>query len=171
MTDGSTTTESLTWRLVQREGERIRVELKGEIDENAEFSELGRALRGARVELDLEGITRINSCGVREWVNFVRDLEVKRLTFDRCSPSVVGQINAIYNFRGDAEVRSFFAPYVCEACHADEYKLLEPAVHFPDRLRPSVPAFRCARCDGPLVFDELPERYFAFLVEPGAAEA
>ncbi len=86
--------------------------------------------------------------------------------FARCSPTVVTQLNAIYNFRGTARVESFLAPYVCETCHVDEYKLLDVAEHFPERTQPMhVPAFRCGRCSGVMTFDELPERYLAFLVE------
>jgi hypothetical protein len=55
------------------------------------------------------------------------------------------------------------APYVCEACHTDEYKLLDVEEHFPDRAHPALPAFRCQRCGGVMVFDELPERYLSFL--------
>jgi hypothetical protein len=156
--------EPFSWQVVDRNGSAMRVELRGEIDENADFSELGAALRGD-VELGLEGITRINSCGVREWVNFVRGLDaVRALWFSRCSPVVVLQLNTIYNFRGRAHVTSFMAPYVCEACHSDEYKLLDVTEHFPDR-RAHVPAFRCRRCGGVMVFDELPERYLSFLSE------
>lgn len=142
----------------------MRVALRGEIDENTDFSALVRALRG-EVELDLAGITRINSCGVREWVNFMRRLEaVSALWFARCSPVVVRQLNTIYNFRGAARVRSFLAPYVCESCHLDEHKLLEVAEYFAHRPL-HVPRFLCQRCGGPMVFDELPERYLAFLSE------
>jgi hypothetical protein len=144
---------------------RLVVELRGEIDENADFSELRQNLRGD-VELDLESVSRINSCGVREWVNFVRNLErVRSLSFTRCSPPVVLQLNTIYNFRGPAVVRSFLAPYVCEACHVDEYKLLDVVEHFPDRQYNRVPAFLCRRCGGVMMFDELPERYLSFLAE------
>jgi hypothetical protein len=161
--------EPFSWRVAGREGEWLRVELRGEIDENADFSELRSTLRG-NVELRLEGITRINSCGVREWVNFVRGLEgVRALWFSRCSPPVVLQLNTIYNFRGRARVSSFMAPYVCEACHSDEYKLLDVAEHFPDR-RAHVPAFRCKKCGGVMVFDELPERYLSFLSEAELAD-
>jgi hypothetical protein len=155
--------EPFSWRVERVEGDWLRVALRGEIDENADFSELHATLRG-NVELSLEGITRINSCGVREWVNFVRDLKVRSLTFARCAPTVVAQLNAIYNFRGAARIESFLAPYVCETCHVDEYKLLEVAEHFPDAAHGwYVPAFRCARCSGVMTFDELPERYLAFL--------
>ena len=164
--------EPFSWKVEAREGEWLRVALRGEIDENADFSELRATLRG-NVELSLEGITRINSCGVREWVNFVRELEgVRALWFARCSPPVVLQLNTIYNFRGRARVSSFMAPYVCEACHGDEYKLLVVDDHFPERASkpPSVPAFRCRRCGGVMVFDELPERYLSFLSEVELAE-
>jgi hypothetical protein len=157
-------TEVLSWQVEAAGGERLRVQLRGEINENADFTELGRQLRGD-VTLLLDGITRINSCGVREWVNFVRDLNVDSLVFARCSPTVVTQLNAIYNFRGAAQVESFLAPYVCETCHVDEYKLLLTVEHFPDAHMRHVPAFRCARCGGVMTFDELPERYLAFLGE------
>jgi hypothetical protein len=175
MTSGSITgvsglTEVLSWQVEVAPGGRLVVQLRGEINENADFAELGRQLQGD-VTLFLDGITRINSCGVREWVNFMRDLSLPSLVFAKCSPPVVMQLNAIYNFRGAARVESFMAPYVCETCHVDEYKLLEVAEHFPDRgagQAVHVPAFRCARCRGVMTFDELPERYLAFLVEPGA---
>jgi len=158
--------EGLTWSVLEQDGRHV-VLLRGEINENADFSELSEYLQGD-VDLDLEGVNRINSCGVREWVNFVRDLRVASLRFARCSPTVVLQLNTIYNFRGRARVHSFLAPYVCEACHHDEYKLLRVEDHFPQRTPPySPPAFRCARCSGVMLFDELPERYLSFLSEEG----
>jgi hypothetical protein len=160
--------EGLSWSVAESGGRQV-ITLRGEINENADFSELAAQLAGD-VDLDLGGISRINSCGVREWVNFVRDLKVTSLRFARCSPTVVLQLNTIYNFRGRARVESFLAPYVCDACHADEYKLLRVDDHFPERdARPlSVPAFRCGRCGGVMMFDELPERYLSFLAEEGS---
>ena len=170
---GTGSGETFSWRLQPPQGGEeagglLSVEIKGEINENADFSELRRQLYGD-VVLQLDGISRINSCGVREWVNFVRGLDaVGSLYFARCSPTVVLQLNTIYNFRGRARVVSFLAPYVCEVCHVDEYKLLDVNEHFHDRQHPSVPAFRCERCGGVLMFDELPERYFSFLAEEGS---
>jgi anti-anti-sigma regulatory factor len=160
------TGDSLSWRAEPRDDGRLVVQLKGEINENADFSELRKLMRGD-VDLELDGVTRINSCGVREWVNFVRTLdEVKSLRFARCSPTVVLQLNTIYNFRGRAKVLSFLAPYVCEVCHIDEYRLLDVTEHFGERgASAGVPAFRCPRCNGVMMFDELPERYLSFLAE------
>lgn len=155
---------ALSWRIKERPG-FTSVEFFGEIDENADFTELRRRLKGNAV-FHLAEVRRINSCGVREWVNFVRDLPgVTELTFTHCSPAIVTQLNMIYNFRGMAKVRSFLAPYVCESCNHEEEKLLDVQTHFPNRDFRRVPDFKCDRCSATMEFDDLPERYLSFLVE------
>jgi anti-anti-sigma regulatory factor len=154
----------LSWRIKERPG-FTTVEFTGEIDENADFSELRRQLRGA-VVFRLSDIRRINSCGVREWVNFVRDLpNVNELVFSHCSPAIVTQLNMIYNFLGPASVRSFYAPYVCEKCNREEQKLLDVDTHFPNGAVGDPPEFVCDTCKQTLQFDDLPERYLSFLTE------
>ena len=149
---------SLRWTVAATD-QGARVELSGEIDENADFPALARALDG-EVELDLAGVTRINSCGVREWVNFVRTLpSITRLDLVRCPPAIVAQLNTIYNFRGRARVRSLLVPYVCEPCGVEEQRLVEVDAG----RRVTLPHFLCERCGGTLEIDDLPERYLAFL--------
>jgi len=153
---------ALSWRIKERPG-LTTVEFVGEIDENADFIELRRKLRGA-VAFQLAEVRRINSCGVREWVNFVRDLpHVTDLSFSHCSPAIVTQLNMIYNFRGSARIRSFYAPYVCEACGAEEEKLVD--VPGPAGGRQELPSFACSQCGATMEFDDLPERYLSFLAE------
>jgi hypothetical protein len=155
---------ALSWRIKERPG-FTTVEFFGEIDENADFAELRRRLKG-QVVFHLAEVRRINSCGVREWVNFVRDLPgVTELAFSHCSPAIVTQLNMIYNFRGGAEVRSFLAPYVCEKCSNEEERLLDVQTHFPGRDINAIPSVTCERCGGTMEFDDLPERYLSFLVE------
>lgn len=155
---------ALSWRIKERPG-FTTVEFFGEIDENADFAELRRRLTGA-VVFHLAEVRRINSCGVREWVNFVRDLpSVTELTFSHCSPAIVTQLNMIYNFRGRAKVRSFYAPYICESCHNEEEKLLDVQSQFPQGSHSTVPDFQCENCSEAMEFDDLPERYLSFLSE------
>jgi len=154
----------LSWRIKERPG-FTTVEFVGEIDENVDFAELRRRLKGS-VVFHLAEVRRINSCGVREWVNFVRDMpSVTELTFSHCSPAIVTQLNMIYNFRGLAKVRSFYAPYVCESCHHEEEKLLDVQSQFPKGAVGSVPEFSCESCSDSMEFDDLPERYLSFLSE------
>jgi hypothetical protein len=158
---------ALSWRIKERPG-FTTVEFFGEIDENADFAELRRRLKGA-VVFHLAEVRRINSCGVREWVNFVRDLpSVTELTFTHCSPAIVTQLNMIFNFRGQAKVRSFYAPYICESCNHEEEKLLDVQSQFPSGQPGAlgrVPNFSCESCSEPMEFDDLPERYLSFLTE------
>jgi anti-anti-sigma regulatory factor len=154
----------LSWRIKERPG-FTTVEFSGEIDENADFAELRRRLSGA-VVFHLADVRRINSCGVREWVNFVREIpNVADLTFTHCSPAIVTQLNMIYNFRGRAKVRSFYAPYVCESCHIEEEKLLDVQSQFPNGEIGLTPEFKCSSCNQAMEFDDLPERYLSFLTE------
>jgi len=154
----------LSWRIKERPG-FTTVEFAGEIDEEADFSELRRQLRGS-VVFRLQGISHINSCGVREWIHFVRDLpNVSELVLTHCSHAFVAQLNMIDNFRGAATVRSFYAPYVCESCNNEEERLLDVGTHFADGDLSQPPPFLCEKCQRPLVFDDLPERYLSFLAE------
>jgi hypothetical protein len=145
--------------------EGVEVSLGGDLDENADFSELRSLLHG-RVSMHLGAVERINSCGVREWVNFMRALDgfsmVTELEMHACSPAVVGQLNTISNFRGMGRVASLLAPYLCERCDVEETRLVEVA------LRPvetALPSFPCPRCGEPMEFDDLPDRYLSFLKE------
>ena len=153
---------ALSWRLKERGG-ITTVEFFGEIDEHADFTELRRRLKGA-VVFHLAEVRRINSCGVREWVDFVRDLPaITDLVFTHCSPAIVAQLNMIFNFRGAAKIRSFLAPYHCEECGHEEEKLLDIPSMLSDRVATSVPEFACESCAGTMEFDDLPERFLAFL--------
>jgi hypothetical protein len=155
---------ALSWRIKERPG-FTNVEFYGEIDENADFADLRKRLKGPCV-FHLAEVRRINSCGVREWVNFVRELPgVSELTFTDCSPAIVTQLNMIYNFKGPAKVRSFLAPYVCEGCGSEEEKVLDVQSHFSTGDIHKVPDFKCDRCGKRMEFDDLPERYLAFLIE------
>lgn len=144
------------------------VVLVGELDDTVELAPLAGQIHDS-VVLNLEALRRISSGGVREWFNFLAALkESNSIELIRCSPAVVLQLNTIYNFRGKASVRSFFAPYICESCGVDGYQLVLVEACLPSENDPNVrlpPRLRCVECGGQLLFDELPERYLSFLRE------
>lgn len=97
----------------------------GDFDETADLRDLAAVLRG-RIAIDLGGVRRFSSAGVREWIHFVRSLpQGTDLSLVGCSPASVTQLNLIDNFRGPARVESFWAPYSCTACGAERQVLLE----------------------------------------------
>jgi len=153
----------LSWRVCTEEA-TTTVTFRGGIDENVDLAALARELDGDIV-FDLRGISYINSCGVREWVNLMRSLpRVRTLSFTHCSPAIVAQLNLVYNFRGDAVVRSVYVPYYCRACEHEVSRLFDVGARSPDDLLASLPRVVCDWCTTEMECDELPERYFAFLL-------
>lgn len=148
----------LRWQLDQV-GERSIVALDGVLDENADLQPLC-ALDG-EVSIDLSGVKRISSAGVREWIDFMRALDGRAdVSLVRCSPPCVTQLNLISNFRGAAHVESFIAPYDCGACGCECEVLLTAR-----SAAGEVPEVECPDCGCMMDFAELPERYLTFLVD------
>lgn len=140
--------------------------LEGMLDEESApvLAALSKALATApSIELDVGGLRRINSLGVRAWVDFVRSLGERPVTFRRCSPSFVDQLNTVSDFRGGARVASFLAPYVCETSGNVFYEELIVGRDVSPGNFAGVDRRPCKECPEPLVFDDLPERYFQFL--------
>ena len=151
---------TLTWTIDRTNG-NSRVVLSGELTENANLSDLAAQLSGA-TSLDLAGITRINSPGVREWITFVNGLTARELRFDleRCSVPFVNQLNMISNFKGRGDVRSVFAPYYCPACSTDATRLIDLSQGPRAQIDAPLP---CPRCKEPMEFDDMPDAFLSFV--------
>lgn len=152
-------TDRLVWKI--HDGEVTIVSLNGAVDEDANFAPLLEHLRSkGHVRFDLSGVARINSCGVREWVNFIRALPQNcDIELEKCTPTVVSQLNMISNFAGAARVISVHAPFVCDSCGSEEDMLVDVA----GGQVPELEEARCRSCGGVMEFDDVRESYFAFL--------
>lgn len=145
---------------VEQSGATAHVTIAGAITELANFSKL-KALKGA-ARIDLSGIDRINSLGVRNWCLFVRDAEAAglALTFERCSPVIVEQISMISNFFGArSQVASLLVPYFCEGCSTEHTQLIERTPNAPIVVPP---VNTCPKCGKPAAVDE-PENMYTSL--------
>lgn len=147
----------LTWE-AEQDGDGVLLKLSGIITESAEFSPLLESVTG-RVRLDLSGIRRINSSGVREWIRFIEALsDGREVLLERCAVPIVQQLNMISNMAGRGHVVSVMLPYYCGECDEEITVLCELGDKVPD-LAESLP---CARCGGSMEFDEIPENYLSF---------
>ncbi len=139
------------------------IRLSGVIDEDNRLTDLLSQIQGSRLFIDLVDIERINSCGVRDWVNWLDAATRERqdtLLID-CSPAIVAQLNLVGNFAASAGVLSIVAPYYCESCDLERTTLLTVAdLEAPD---PRAPSLACEACAQPMAFDDIEESYFAFL--------
>jgi len=148
---------------VQHRGDVSYVKLGGVIDEDNELGDLVEKIPVGTAVIDLGEIERINSCGVRDWVNWLSKLEYNgtRSVLVECSPSIVAQINLVNNFTGNGVVKSFYVPYFCPECDEEKVLLVEAADMGPPPHEP--PTCRCDECDLVMDFDDMPDSYFAFL--------
>jgi hypothetical protein len=110
----------------------------------------------------LEEINNFNSCGIREWIYLIRDIgELGKLSFTKCSVTMIDQINMVPDSLGKGRVLSFFAPYFCN-CGGEVNRLIEVDQHRVSLESKQAPEFKCEKCGSPLEFDALEESYFLF---------
>ncbi|HEY4242975.1 MAG TPA: hypothetical protein VGM88_24335 [Kofleriaceae bacterium] len=148
---------------IQHRGDVSYVKLAGVIDEDNELTDLVDKIPTGTAVIDLGEIERINSCGVRDWVNWLSKLETNgtRSVLVECSPAIVAQINLVNNFTGSGVVKSFYVPYFCPECDEEKVLLVEATDMGPPPHDP--PTCRCDECDLVMDFDDMPDSYFAFL--------
>jgi anti-anti-sigma regulatory factor len=140
------------------------LKLSGVIDEDNELSTLAEQVNSGTLVVDLSEIERINSCGVRDWVNWLGKVEKtgSKVVLSECSPSIVAQINLVNNFTGQGVVKSFYAPYFCPQCDHEKVLLIETRDAVGQKPF-KAPTCRCDECDGPMDFDDMEDSFFAFL--------
>ena len=127
-----------------------RVTFTGRIDETAQLAPLVGQLPAGGVVLVPEGVTFVNSVGLREWIRFVRALREtgRPPTLERVADVLMTQMNLIGELRGLA-ITSFYAQYECPTCRNEDQPLVDAA------LAPVA----CNECGSPMQLADFPERY------------
>ncbi|WP_437733618.1 FIST N-terminal domain-containing protein [Sorangium sp. So ce1335] len=150
-------------------GDILVVRLAGRMTEAFKGAALARELDG-KVLLDLAGVERITSFGVREWLQMIQAAQprLRALYLARCSEPVINQISMIRRFAGGGQVVSFYAPYCCEACGAQFERLVDCAHDAAALAEGKPPEAVCPRCGGAGAFDDDAATYFGFVAQHGA---
>lgn len=134
--------------------------LSGVIDEHADLTFLGR-LSGPQVTMNLRGIRRINSYGVRAWLEQIRKVPAGvAIEFVEVPPQIVDQINMVHGFIGGGRISSFYVPYTCEKCEAYEERLVQTD---QCRKQEDLPKAQCAACGAIMEVDDVEEQYLQIL--------
>ncbi len=139
----------------------LRVELAGEID--ASFTVPATDAGGGALVVDLSGVRRITSFGVREWIRFLQAVSAPRIYFTGARPALVAQFNMVAGFAGHGVVVSLYLPYLCPSCDTESEVLLDLRTRFDVVKTGAVPDAACPRCGEPSELDDLPETYFGFV--------
>ena len=143
-----------------------RVKISGVIDEHAVFDDMVKKFP-AEVWLDFKDLSRINSCGVREWIKALMGCTTK-IHYVNCPSVIVDQFSMIPEFLGeDAVVESFEAFYICDECSQEQSKILEVGkdIKLSAVGTPEGPEVICSNCGEIMDLDHDPMAYFSFLME------
>src|SRR5262249_21158425 len=152
--------EMILWEIAHNDGPRPLVYVRGEVNELSHFERL-RARLPRTFDFDLSGVLRLNSAGIRNWIEFLRSVPPDvSYSMVRCSVQYIVQAAMMPDMRGRGAIASFFSPYRCEDCDRESERLFQTAA-FGGSVR-SMPQFGCP-CGGVLVFDDLEDRFLSFL--------
>lgn len=138
--------------------------VSGEIDEYADFSSLDRCA-GQILYVDFAGVTRLNSSGLRTWIQTIMKNKIQ-LVLRECSAVVVEQFALIPQFIGkNGKVESFFARYQCVSCFHEELRRFQVGQNL-DINNPFLAAELaepCPDCGDPVELDQSVEVYLSFI--------
>lgn len=140
-------------------GDEVYVELIGVIDEDAIFEKI-QNLQMSKFVFDFNKVTMINSCGIREWIKYLQELEGTEIIYQNCPQIIVEQANMVHGFiRKGIVVESFSAPYFCANCDTEKKIILKNL----EVVNSKAPIIHCNTCKGELEFDAIEKQYFSFL--------
>lgn len=124
---------------------------------------MGPISPGHALVIDTAGVHRMNSVGVKLWIEYFRSLAAREvpLIFIQCSPVIVEQINLISNFTAGGIVESILLHVACPRCGLDAVRVAKRA-DFPEPAL-AIPEFLCPGCGVPMGLDDDPVEYLAFM--------
>lgn len=143
-------------------GSDMLIKIAGSVDEDATFA--GLELAGvSQIVLDLDSITAINSCGIREWIKWIRTAPAgTKIVYRKCPKVIVDQINMVAGFLPEnGSVESFYVPYYSEVSGNEKMVLFSDGAEFKGKevFAPSV-----KDDDGEeMEMDVIEAKYFKFL--------
>lgn len=148
------------------------LKFNGMIDESFEGKKIAQSIKCETLVLDLGGVKKISSFGIREWVDFMNAATkgAKSTVLIECAPKVVDQLNMVANFAGGGRVFSFYAPFRCDYCDSEQRVLLEVNKDWEAIKAMKLADRPCPSCKESMYFDEDGSTYFSFLLTQGAFE-
>ena len=137
-----------------------RVTMVGRIDDSATFADLPARLPASEIAIDTDGVTFINSLGMREWIRLLRALREtgRSVRLERVADVLITQMNMIAELKG-VTISSFHAQYVCPACGAESAPLVDAVANAPLLRELKAPAMPCPECGAAMELGDFPERY------------
>ena len=136
--------------------------VQGLVDER--FPGFGTVANAKAIVIDVTGLTRMTSFGVRQWIKALESLPRSAdIYLMGCPTFFVDQLNMVLSFGGSCKVLTVTAPFTCTACSSESSELIDIAAERATLLQNQLAPRPCAKCGEPLELDETVESYFGFV--------
>lgn len=138
---------------------KVELVFSGNIDEDTTFEEIVVSDKD-EVIFNFDKIEMINSCGIRNWIEFQNRIDKKiKITYTKCPQVIIEQVNVVKGFiREGGIVESFYAPYYDDE-KDEEIKVLITPSEVVDLKAP----VKLNENGKELEFDDIELQYFNFL--------
>ncbi len=137
--------------------------LDGVIDELSDFSPIVKSTVNP-VVFNLEGIQRINSYGIKNWILMLSELKERDIVYQNCPVCIIEQINLVPDIRGNAKIDSFFLPFFCPDCEEEvNIKINFDATQKASFFETLDDSYDCEDCGCKMEFYDDVDLYFDFL--------
>ncbi len=145
-------------------GPAVLLRLSGVLDERFEAGPIFSDLP-AHVVLELSGVKRITSFGVRQWSDAMKSLpqRVQHLYLLRAPACFVDQLNMVLNFGGRAEVVTATALYFCDKCQEERAIPIDVLGEHAMLLRGGTPTALCPGCGSAMALEDDPQQAFRYV--------
>ena len=134
----------------------------GSIDEDFDINDVLSSISKEMI-FNLKGINKITSFGVKLWIDLLGKIpENCMISYEECSIPFINQVNMISNFIQKGEIKTYFAPFICEDGHEFEKLMNIQDVKFKEGEY-LIPKTICPTCKTECELDEFPDDFLAFL--------
>lgn len=146
---------------IDKNGTSYAVILSGVIDEDADFAP--HSLAGASdVLVNCDEIKSINSCGIREWINWISAAKGS-VVYEKCPKIIVDQVNMVQGFLpSSGKVSSFYVPYYSEDSDEEKIVLFREGQEFNTEGELQAPTVTDSK-GAEMEIDVIEAKYFKFL--------
>ncbi len=147
----------------------VCITLTGVIDEKFEAGRLLNEVAPVTI-LELSGVRRITSFGVRQWSEVMKSLPstVRSLYLVKCPPVFIDQLSMVLNFGGRSQVVSAYASYGCDVCGRETLALLDFLSDASTISAGQLPEVQCPQCEKPIPLVDDPQLYVRLVNDFGA---
>lgn len=146
---------------IEKNGTSYAVILSGVIDEDADFAPHSLAA-ASDVIVNCDGIKSINSCGIRDWINWISAAKGS-VVYDNCPKIIVDQVNMVQGFLPPGgKVSSFYVPYYSEDSDEEKVVLFREGKEFTAQGELQAPSVTDSK-GAEMEMDVIEAKYFKFL--------